>query len=94
MTGWVYIMASKPNGTLYVGVTNDLARRAFEHRTGQHEGFTKRYGVGQLVWYEEYPTVPGAIAREKRLKKWPRRWKIDLIEAFNPAWDDLYEGLA
>jgi len=94
MTGWVYIMASKPNGTLYVGVTNDLARRAFEHRTGQHEGFTKRYGVGRLVWYEEYPTVPGAIAREKRLKKWPRRWKIDLIEAFNPAWDDLYEGLA
>jgi len=86
----VYIMASRRNGTLYIGVTNDLAKRAFDHRNGKGSVFTKRYGVTMLVWHESYADIREAIAREKQLKKWERRWKLELIEAMNPTWDDLY----
>ncbi len=89
----VYIMASRRNGTLYVGVTNDIARRASEHRNGVGAAFTRRYGVTQLVWYERYADVNEAIAREKQLKKGERRWKLELIEAMNPDWADLYVTL-
>ena len=90
---YVYIMTNRPNGTLYVGVTNDLARRVYEHKTRQARGFTSRYNVHMLVWYETYGDVNEAIAREKQLKKWERRWKLELIETFNPAWKDLYFDL-
>lgn len=90
---WVYILASKRNGTLYIGVTNNLGRRVYEHRTKAAEGFTSRYSVGMLVWYEEYDDVQEAIAREKSLKRWERAWKLKLIEDFNPDWRDLYEEL-
>ena len=93
MGGWVYILASKRNGTLYIGVTNDLARRVFEHRSGSQDGFTKRYGVTKLVWYERHDTMPLAIAREKALKTWNRGWKMALIAEMNPEWDDLYADL-
>ena len=89
----VYIMASQRNGTLYVGVTNNLAVRAFQHRTGAGSLFTSKYGVKMLVWYEHYGRINDAIAREKQLKKWERRWKLELIEQFNPKWADLYETL-
>jgi len=89
----VYIMASRRNGTLYVGVTNNVARRAYEHRNGVGAAFTCKYGVRRLVWYENYADVNEAIAREKRLKKWRRAWKLELIEAMNPDWADLYETL-
>jgi len=89
----VYIMASRRNGTLYVGVTNHLAARTLQHRNGTGSEFTSRYGVTLLVWYEHYGDVNEAIAREKQLKKWERRWKLDLIERFNPEWADLYESL-
>jgi len=89
----VYIMASQRNGTLYVGVTNDIARRVHEHRTGAADGFTKRYNVKQLVWYETHGDVQAAIAREKSIKRWPRRYKLNVIEAMNPGWNDLYEAL-
>ena len=89
----VYIMASRRNGTFYVGVTNDIARRAYEHRNGVGAAFTRKYGVTRLVWYEHYADVNEAIAREKQLKKWERRWKLELIEAMNPDWTDLYEAL-
>lgn len=88
---YVYIMASKRNGTLYIGVTNDLSRRAYEHREGLAAGFTKRYGVKLLVYYETFPSVVAAIQRETSLKRWPRRWKLELIETVNPQWRDLYE---
>ena len=88
---YVYILASRPRGTLYIGMTNRLARRAWQHREGLVEGFTKRYGVHRLVHYETFPTPRDAIVREKRLKKWNREWKIELIESTNPNWDDLYE---
>jgi putative endonuclease len=88
---FVYILASGRNGTLYVGVTNDLARRVYEHKNGVVDGFTKRYGVGLLVWYEVYEDIGEAILREKRIKKWNRRWKLRLIEEANPEWRDLYE---
>ncbi|MEI7750624.1 MAG: GIY-YIG nuclease family protein [Candidatus Omnitrophota bacterium] len=90
---YVYIMASRRNGTLYVGVTNDLARRAYEHRNGLAEGFTKAYKVKLLVYYEATNSAEGAISREKQLKKWNRVWKIRLIEEFNSSWSDLYERL-
>ena len=90
---FVYMLASKSYGTLYAGVTNDLARRAFEHREGLVPGFTKRYGVKQLVWFEHFCDVNLAIAREKQLKRWRRDWKISLIETDNPHWLDLYPGL-
>jgi putative endonuclease len=90
---WVYILASKRNGTLYIGVTNNLSRRVHEHRTKTKEGFTSRYGVFLLVWSEEYGDIYEAIAREKSLKRWERAWKLKLIEAANPDWQDLYETL-
>jgi len=90
---YVYILASQRNGTLYVGVTNDLARRVFEHRTGAVRGFTAMYGVKMLVWYEVHPSVVEAIAREKRIKRWRRAWKLALVEEMNPDWVDLYETL-
>ena len=92
-TYYIYIMASKRNGTLYIGVTNDLLRRVWQHRNDVHEGFTKKYGVHRLVWYEATTDIEGAIRREKQMKKWRRQWKINLIEKENPDWDDLYEGL-
>jgi len=91
--GYVYILASKRHGTLYIGVTNDLARRVHEHRIGAASVFTKRYDIHRLVWFEEYATVPEAIQRETSLKRWKRAWKIDLIEGVNPDWDDLAAGL-
>jgi putative endonuclease len=92
--GYVYILASKPYGTLYIGVTNDIDRRVFQHREGKASRFTKRYGVTRLVWFEEWPTVPEAIQRETSLKRWKRDWKIDLINKTNPDWRDLYQALA
>ncbi|MGA7488318.1 MAG: GIY-YIG nuclease family protein [Xanthobacteraceae bacterium] len=87
----VYILASRPGGTLYIGVTNDLVRRAFEHREGLVPGFTKRHGVKMLVYYEAHDTAVAAIQREKNMKHWPpREWKIDLILSMNPNWRDLY----
>ena len=86
-------MASKPNGTIYVGVTNDLARRVHEHRIGAVDGFTKKYNVKRLVWYETHGDVEVAIRREKTIKRWPRRYKLNVIEQMNPEWDDLYETL-
>lgn len=91
---FVYIMASKPYGTLYVGVTNSIGRRAYEHREGLIDGFTKTYGVKTLVYFEIFPTAMDAIRREKQTKKWPRAYKINLIVSKNPRWDDLYETLA
>jgi len=90
---YVYIMTNKRNGTLYVGVTNDLARRTYEHRTAIIDGFTKRYGLKRLVYYEEFTDIETAIAREKTLKKWPRQWKLNVIGDMNPTWADLYETL-
>lgn len=87
--GYVYILASRKSGTLYVGVTSDLARRIEEHRGGEGSRFTARYGVARLVWFEEHDLVTQAITREKTIKKWPRQWKINAIEAVNPHWQDL-----
>jgi len=89
----VYILASKRNGTLYVGVTNDVVRRVWEHKNNVVEGFTKKYGVHILVYYERHETMPDAIQREKRMKRWNRVWKIDLIQKSNPDWLDLYPAL-
>ena len=91
--GWVYIMTNKPRGTLYVGVTADLARRAWEHREGYARGFTKKYGLKLLVFAERHDEIERAIQREKLIKHWPRAWKIDLIRDANPDWRDLYETL-
>ena len=91
---WVYILSSKPHGTLYVGMTNDLVRRVFEHREGLVEGFTKRYGVKRLVWFEQHESALAAIAREKSIKRWARTAKIAVIEARNPHWGDLYDSIA
>jgi len=90
---FVYILASRRNGTLYIGVTNNVMRRAWEHRNDFIEGFTKKYGVHTLVWYESYEDIHAAIAREKRLKRWNRAWKIRLIEEKNSGWNDIYERL-
>jgi len=86
---YVYIMASGRNGTLHIGVTGALGERAWQHHEGLVEGFTKRYGVKMLVWYEAFEDVHAAIQRETRLKKWKRRWKLELIEKANPEWKDL-----
>ena len=91
MSGWVYIMASQRNGTLYVGVTSDLQGRVYEHMHNHTPGFASKYGCKTLVWYERHDNIIEAIAREKQLKKFKRDWKLELIEAFNPEWDDLYE---
>jgi len=90
---YVYCMASRRNGTLYLGVTNDLVRRVYQHKTKALPGFTSQYKVNQLVWYECYDDPINAIAREKELKKWRRAWKLELIEKMNPDWDDLYDGI-
>ncbi len=89
----VYILASKRNGTLYIGVTSDLIRRVWQHKNDMEEDFTKRYGVHELLWYESHETMESAITREKRLKNWTRMGKISLIEEGNPRWRDLYEDL-
>ncbi|MEW6051323.1 MAG: GIY-YIG nuclease family protein [Candidatus Zixiibacteriota bacterium] len=90
---YVYILASKRNGTLYIGMTNDLARRVFEHKNKLTPGFTAHYGVHTLVYFESFGSPQDAIAREKQLKWWKREWKIALIERFNPSWRDLYEEM-
>jgi putative endonuclease len=87
---YVYILANHRNGTLYVGVTNDLVRRVFEHKNSKIDGFTKKYSVHKLVYYEVMEDVDNAIFREKQLKKWNRKWKIEIIEKHNPFWKDLY----
>ncbi len=94
MQYYVYLLASRKHGTLYLGVTRDLVRRAFEHRTKAADGFTARYDVKILVWFETYEDPATAISREKELKKWQRDWKIRLIEESNPEWVDLYDGIA
>jgi putative endonuclease len=91
---WVYILASRIGGTLYIGVTNDLVRRIYEHKAESVPGFTKKYDVHRLVHFEQFADIENAIRREKRLKKWNRDWKIRLIEEGNPNWDDLYPGIA
>jgi putative endonuclease len=90
---WVYILASKPRGTLYVGVTNDLVRRVAEHRDGMVSGFTKTYRVKMLAYFEEHANVLEAIKREKQLKRWARSWKIELIRERNPDWRDLFDEI-
>ena len=89
----VYIVASRRNGTLYVGVTADLAKRVWGHKENLVEGFTQRYGIHSLVWYEPHDSMEEAIEREKLIKGWKRRWKVELIEKDNPEWRDLYEEL-
>ena len=91
---YVYILASRKHGTLYIGVTNDLVRRIYQHKTDAVPGFTSRYGVHLLVWFERYDDVLSAIAREKEIKKWHREWKINLIERSSPEWVDLYPQIA
>jgi putative endonuclease len=91
--GYVYMMANKPYGTLHTGVTSDLIHRVSEHREGVIEGFTKRYGIKMLVWYEQHGTIEGAIQRETSIKRWPRQWKINLIERENRHWIDLFPSL-
>ena len=90
MAGFVYIMASRKGGTLYTGVTADLSRRVWEHRYKMLPGFTSKYDVTRLVWYRGYDDITEAIGEEKRIKRWRRRWKIELIEGMNPDWKDLY----
>jgi putative endonuclease len=91
--GWVYIMTNRPNGTLYTGVTAGIARRAHEHREGPCKGFTKRYALTRLVWYERHEDITAAIQRESNMKHWPCAWKVRLIPAVNPEWRDLYLDL-
>lgn len=92
-TYFVYILASKRNGTLYIGVTDDLVRRVYEHKHEAIEGFTKQYRIHTLVYYEMANSIEDAIKREKQLKKWERNWKLSLIEKNNPGWKDLYEDI-
>ncbi len=91
--GWVYFMTNKRNGILYAGVTSSLPRRTFEHREGLVAGFSKRYGLKRLVYYEYFDDIRDAIQREKAIKHWPRAWKVRLLHGMNPAWDDLYDTL-
>jgi len=91
---YVYILASKKNGVLYIGVTNDLRRRVYEHKNHLHKGFTDKYFVGRLVYYEETPDIKSAILREKQVKKWKREWKENLINKSNPDWKDLYDNIS
>lgn len=90
---WVYILTTRKGGTLYTGVTNNLARRLIEHQSGTGSKFTIRYSTKRLVWYEEHGSAPQAIAREKAIKSWSRQWKIELIESLNPDWFDLGKSL-
>ena len=92
--GWVYIITNRPHGTLYVGVTSDLARRIWEHRQDVADGFTKRYGLKRLVFVERHESIRAAIQREKNIKHWPRAWKVRLVLAANPNWSDLYDQIA
>ena len=94
MSFFVYIAASRRNGTLYVGMTDDLARRIWQHRTGALSGFTRKYGVKILVWYEQHETRESALTRERQLKKWNRSWKLQLIEGTNPTWRDLWDDVS
>jgi putative endonuclease len=89
----VYILASKRNGTIYIGVTGNLQQRAWEHKNDLVEGFTKKYGVHRLVYYELHEDMMSAIRREKQMKKWNRAWKLELVETQNPEWEDLWEGI-
>ena len=91
--GYVYILASAQNGILYVGVTSDLVRRVYQHRNGLVPGFTKKYGVKRLVYFEQYEDIQTAIQREKNIKHWSRAWKVGLILAGNPEWNDLYDTI-
>ena len=91
--GYVYIMANRRNGTLYIGVTSDLIGRVWQHREGVADGFTKKYGCKMLVWYEAFGDIELAIQREKQMKEWNRLWKLRVIEEMNPEWNDLYESL-
>jgi putative endonuclease len=93
MAFFVYILASQRNGTIYVGMTDDLSRRVWEHKAKVYSSFTRRYGCDRLVWYETHDTRETAFQRERRLKEWRRSWKLMLIEENNPTWDDLYETL-
>jgi len=88
-TYYVYLLANKRNGTLYIGVTNDLERRLYEHKNNLVKGFTSRYNVHQLVYYEDVNDIQSALQREKQLKRWTRKWKLELIETVNPEWRDL-----
>jgi len=90
---WVYILASRPRGTLYVGMTNDLVRRVYQHREGMIGGFTKQHHVKLLVYYEQHATALAAIQREKNIKHWSRQWKIDLIGSLNPDWRDMWDDI-
>jgi putative endonuclease len=91
--GWVYFVTNKRDGILYAGVTSNLPRRIFEHREGQVQGFSKRYGLKRLVYYERFDDIRDAIQREKNIKHWSRAWKVRLLHAANPNWDDLYDTL-
>jgi putative endonuclease len=93
MNYYVYILASRKDGATYVGITNDLVRRIYEHRTNAVPGFTSKYNITRLAWFEIYDDPVSAISREKELKKWKRAWKVQLIEATNPQWDDLYKWI-
>jgi putative endonuclease len=94
MSFFVYTLASRRNGTLYVGMTDNLVRRVWEHRSGLFPGFTKKYGVKMLVWYELHESRETAFQRERQIKKWNRAWKLELIERMNPAWRDLFDEIA
>ena len=89
----MYILCSKRNGTLYTGVTSNLPKRIYEHKHNLVDGFTKKYGVHSLVWFERYESADEAITREKQIKKWNRKWKLELIEEKNPEWNDLYDSI-
>ena len=93
MNSYIYIITNKQNGTLYIGVTSDLIRRVYEHKNGVFDGFSKKYNIKNLVYYEVYEDIDEAIKREKQLKKWNRAWKIELIEEFNKSWKDLYDEI-
>jgi putative endonuclease len=93
MAAWIYIMTNRKNGTLYIGVTSELAQRIHQHRTGAFDGFTRQYRLHRLVYIEPHATMPLAIAREKRLKTWNRAWKVRLINKDNPDWNDLYDRI-
>ena len=90
---YVYILSSKQNGTVYSGVTSDIVKRSYEHKNNLADGFTKKYNIHQLVWYEIHETAETAIMREKQIKKWQRKWKLELIERNNPQWKDLYDDI-
>jgi putative endonuclease len=90
---YVYLLTNKPYGILYTGITNNLVRRIYEHRSGLAEGFSKQHGLDRLIWYEVHQDIIPAIAREKSIKKWRRDWKINLVQAMNANWDDLYDSI-